>query len=90
MAAARGVLSTPVGAMPDRLTGTDDGWFFEPGDAEGLARGLALLSSDRARLGRLAVAARAAYLRHNAGLGAVAQDLWCDAADSSPRSSTSG
>ncbi|MQA28706.1 MAG: glycosyltransferase [Luteitalea sp.] len=53
MAAGLPILSTPVGAMPERLEHGTEALFFEPGSAEALAASMALLqdASLRHRLG---------------------------------------
>ena len=66
MAAGLPVVTTPCGAMADRVRGGHEGLRFAAGDAEALATALDRLAADPA-LGRsLGEAARARYLARNA------------------------
>lgn len=62
MAAARAIVSTPVGAMPERLEPERSGLFVEVDDVDGLARHLVRLAQEGGLAHRLGVAARRTYL----------------------------
>jgi glycosyltransferase involved in cell wall biosynthesis len=62
MAAGRAIVSTPVGAMPERLEHGRSGLFFDVEDVDGLVGHLVELTADRALVQRLGEAARADYV----------------------------
>jgi glycosyltransferase involved in cell wall biosynthesis len=64
MAAGRPVVATRVGGMPELVRHGETGLLVERGDADGLARALAAILSDRALAARLGAAGR----RHVEGL----------------------
>lgn len=80
MAAGRAVVTTPVGAMPDRVVDGRSGLVFAIGDACRLADHLASLVRDPASVGRLGAAARASYRERNTSARQVATllGLWSD------------
>jgi glycosyltransferase involved in cell wall biosynthesis len=82
MAAALPIISTPVGAMPERLR--DDGLFCEVGNVDELAEAIVRLASSSSLRERLGHAARRRYLaRHRAALcGTQKIELWQDLSSS--------
>jgi glycosyltransferase involved in cell wall biosynthesis len=78
MAAGRAIVSTPVGAMPDRLADGAGARFVPVGDPAALAGQLRALAADPALVARLATAARARYRDHHTAGRAetVLPDLW--------------
>jgi glycosyltransferase involved in cell wall biosynthesis len=64
MAAACVPITTPVGAIPDVMSHGEHGLFVPVKDAGAIARAIAALDDDRARLGRMADAARRRVLAH--------------------------
>src|SRR5690606_26152805 len=67
MAAGRALVTTPVGAMPDRLRG-DEARFVEVGDVDAWAEALMALAQERDVVGRLGRRARAAFVRGRASV----------------------
>lgn len=67
MAAGRALVTTPVGAMPDRLRG-DEARFVEVGDVDAWAEALMALAQERDVVGRLGRRARAAFVRGRASI----------------------
>lgn len=65
MAAALPIISTPVGAMPERLRPAADGLFFRPGDVEALTAHMIEIAATPARRTALGAAARSRYLARN-------------------------
>ncbi len=65
MAAGLAILSTPVGAMPERLKDGSEALFFEPGGADGLAAAMIRLLTDEELARRLGDAARRRYGQRN-------------------------
>lgn len=65
MAAARPVVSTGCGAMPDRIRDGHEGLRFEPGDVTALAAAIGRLVDDAESRVTLGTAARRRYLQRN-------------------------
>ena len=82
MAAGCAIVTTPVGAMPDRVVDGESGLFFPVGDAGRLAAHLRRLCREPALTGRLAAAARDSFRRRNiaAVQSAALAAIWDDVA----------
>lgn len=83
MAAGCAIVSTPVGAMPDRVVEGESGLFFPIGDVARLAEHLGRLCRDPALSARLGAAARASFRHRNAAAvqSAALAAIWDDVAN---------
>ncbi len=86
MAAGRAIISSPVGAMPERLAG-GAGLIVEVGDVEGTARALIEVAADPATRRRLGAAVRERYRTDYsaASQSALLVDTWSHLAERSRR-----